>query len=68
MPPSAGANQLFRGFSYVDPTALTEVPEVSLGILVDKLHVTMSKTFLLYSFTCYQVLRSFCPKVLAWFV
>lgn len=33
VPPSAGANQLFRGFSYVDPSALTEVPEEAMELV-----------------------------------
>jgi len=49
VPPSAGANQLFRGFSYVDPTeALTEVPEVSscFVVLFCKAIVTIIKVSL----------------------
>lgn len=33
VPPSAGANQLFRGFSYVAPSAFADFPEVSKKIL-----------------------------------
>lgn len=33
VPPSAGANQLFRGFSYIDPSVLTDVPEEAMELV-----------------------------------